>query len=444
MNGSENPGFQHRNPFYLSESWRAKVEAERCLNCFDAPCIAGCPTRINIPEFIGRIRSENLAGAYDTLIQKNPLPAICGLVCPTEYLCEGKCLASKLYGRPVEIAALQYYVCTKAQTDEVWKTTRTEKIAVVGGGPSGIACALRLRQNGYSVDVYDSHQLAGGLLMYSIPNYRLPDRSVSTELSRLERSGIRFHMGEAVDARMLESIIGSSEAVFLGIGMGSGKDLSTPGGDLEGVISALDYLEKMRRPARGDCERPMLKGQIVIVGGGNVALDAACVAARAGAEHVTVLYRRTREQMPAWESEYQDALRLGVEFRWLVGVNEILGKGGKVTGVRINKMRLMDSLDSSSRKRVEAIPGAEDSLDCEAAILAVGQALDFAGLSNMGIKISNEGLIQVDPKTFHTSHPKVFAGGDAINGGTYVVQAISEGWKAAEAIHQYINGDGKS
>lgn len=444
MNGSDNPTFQRRNPIGLSEPWRARKEAERCLNCYDAPCIAGCPTRINIPEFIGRIKTDNLSGAYDTLIQQNPLPAICSLVCPTEYLCEGRCLVTKLTGRPVEIAALQHYVCTQAQTDEVWATTRKEKIAIIGAGPAGIACAVGLRRRGYAVDVYDQHELTGGLLMYSIPNYRLPDRFVNQELARLVQSGIQFHQGETVDAEKLDGIIASSEAVFLGIGLASGKDTNAPGNDLDGVFSALDYLDKMRRADRGECERPVLKGRVVVIGGGNVALDAACVSKRAEAKNITVLYRRTRELMPAWESEFQDALDLGVEFRWLTGVNEILGRDGSVKGVRTQKMRLLEAMDTSGRKRVEAVPGAEEVFDCEAVILAVGQALDFTGLSGLGIATNERGLVKVDPDTLQTSHPKVFAGGDAINGGTYVVQAVAHGWQAAKAIHQLISGERKS
>jgi len=437
-------GFQHRNPAHLTEPWRAKKEAERCLNCYDAPCIVGCPTRINIPQFIGRITTDNLSGAYETLIQENPLPAVCGLVCPTEYLCERRCVMAKLTGRPVEISALQYYVCTQAQTDEVWTTTRTKKTAVIGGGPAGIACALGLRRKGYSVDLYDLHTQAGGLLMYSIPNYRLPDRSVTAELSRIERSGIKFFLGASVDARSLAGFIDKYDAIFLGIGLSSGKELNTPGNDLDEVYSALDYLERMRRADRGECERPSLKGRVAVIGGGNVALDAACVAKRAGAQHVSVLYRRTSEQMPAWESEYQDALSLGVEFLWLTGVSEILGEDGKVNGVRTKKMRLLDAPDASGRKRFEVVPGAEDILDFDAVILAVGQALDFKGLSDLGILISEDGVVKVDPQTFQTSLPKVFAGGDVINGGTYVVQAVADGWKAADAIHNFLNGEGKS
>ncbi len=437
----EKPAAAGRNSASLVEPWRAKQEAERCLGCYDAPCISGCPTRINIPEFIGRIRTANLAGAYQTLIQQNPLPAVCGLVCPTEYLCEEKCVVKALSGKPVEIAALQYFVCTQAQVDEIWPTTRNERLAVIGAGPAGIACALSLRQNGYPVDLFDGHELPGGLMMYSIPNYRLPDQAVAAELARLKDSGIHFRLGELVDTESLREIISKYQAVFLGIGLSSAKDLNPQSSELEGVYSALDYLEKMRRAERGECERPALKGKVAVIGGGNVALDAACVAARGGAERVSVLYRRTCEQMPAWESEYQDALALGIEFHWLTGLNQILGDSGKITFLRLQKMRLMNDLDASGRQKVESIDGLIELLECDAVIMAVGQALDFDGLSELGIDTSEERLVQVNPATYQTSHPKVFAGGDAVNGGTYVVQAVADGRQAAEAIHRYLNGD---
>jgi glutamate synthase (NADPH/NADH) small chain len=444
MNPPSRLSLNTRNHVNLDEPWRAIREADRCLGCYEAPCIFGCPTRINIPEFIGRIRTENLEGAYQTLVQANPLPAICGLVCPTEYLCEGQCVHTKLSGRPVAIAALQRFVCNQAQTKEILESTREAKVAVVGGGPGGIACALGLRRLGYPVDLFDAHQKPGGLLNYSIPNYRLPDSAVANELTRLVHSGIRFYQGEAVEAGRLRSLIAEYQAVYLGIGLSGSKEMLTPGSQLKGVWSALDYLERMRRVGRSECQPPDLKERVVVIGGGNVALDAACVAANMGARNVTVIYRRTHKEMPAWESEFQDALGLGVEFRWLADVDEILGEAGGTVAVRLHAMRLLSDRDSSGRLRVEPIAGSEEVFACDAVILAVGQALEFEGLASLGIEIDADGLIKTDPQTSQTSHPKVFAGGDAIRGGSYVVQAIADGMSAARAIHRSFSGEERS
>jgi NADPH-dependent glutamate synthase beta subunit-like oxidoreductase len=303
---------------------------------------------------------------------------------------------------------------------------------------------LGLRRLGYPVDLFDAHQKPGGLLTYSIPNYRLPDAAVARELTRMERAGIRFHQGEAVDAGRLRSLTTEYRAVYLGIGLSGSKELHTPGSQLKGVWSALDYLERMRKVGRGESQPPDLKERVVVVGGGNVALDAACVAASAGVRNVTLVYRRTRKEMPAWESEIQDALALGVEFRWLTDVDEILGEAGQTAAVRLHAMRLLSIQDSSGRLKVEPVPGSEDVLACDAVILAVGQALEFEGLAGLGIEIDDDGLIKTDPQTFQTSLPNVFAGGDAIRGGSYVVQAIADGMLAAQAIHHILGGEERS
>jgi NADPH-dependent glutamate synthase beta subunit-like oxidoreductase len=408
--------------------------------------MAACPTHINVPQFIGRIRTGNLAGAYTTLVASNVLPAICGLVCPTEYLCEGACVVTQLSGRPVRIGALQYFVCREEQTDEVCpggkpgrlRRAQPSRVAVLGGGPAGLACAVTLRRLGYEVDLYDQHERLGGLITYSIPNYRLPDSAVSAEMRRFERTGIDFHLGCRVDAAKLAEIIEAHAAVFLGVGLSSGTSLDLPGLGLKGVWLALDYLEAVR----GEGAAPELGGRVAVVGGGNVALDAAGVAARQGAAEVLVLYRRTVNEMPAWESEYRDATTLGVQFRWLTAVREILGEHGRVTGVRTQRMQLVEK-DESGRRGVRPVPGSEAFLACDAVIVAVGQALDFDGLARLGVAVNPDGALWADPLTWQTTRPGVFAGGDAVRGGNYVVLAVADGTQAALAIDRYLAGEGQ-
>jgi NADPH-dependent glutamate synthase beta subunit-like oxidoreductase len=404
--------------------------------------MAACPTHINVPQFIGRIRTGNMAGAYATLVSSNVLPAICGLVCPTEYLCEGACVVTRLSGRPVNIGGLQYFVCREAQTDEVCPASKPGRLAVVGGGPAGLACAVTLRRLGYAVDLYDQHRRLGGLITYSIPNYRLPDSAVSAEMRRFEQAGIELHLGCRVDGDRLGKIIEAHAAVFLGVGLSSGGSLNIPGLELSGVWPALDYLAADRVAARGEGPAPDLKGRVVVVGGGNVALDAAGVAARQRAAEVLVLYRRTVHEMPAWESEYQDATLLGVQFRWLTAVREVVGEQGRVTGVRIQRMQLVEK-DESGRRGVQPVPGSETFLACDAVIVAVGQALDLDGLEKLGIAVNPDGTLWADPLTWQTTRPGVYAGGDAVRGGNYVVQAVADGTQAALAMDRYLAGEGQ-
>lgn len=422
----------------LVDSWKAVREAERCLGCYDAPCTAACPTHIDVPRFISRLRTGNLEGAYETLASANVLPAICGLVCPTEYLCEGACVLTRLYGRPVRIGDLQYFVCKEAQAVEACPVEKPARVAVVGGGPAGIACAATLRRLGYVVDLYDRHERLGGLAGYSIPNYRLPDQAIAAETRRLAGAGINLRLGAKVDASHLSRMIAEYDAVFLGVGLGVGKMPDMPGLELGGVWSALDYLEAVRRAGRGEGLSPDISGRVVVVGGGNVAVDAACVASVEGAAEVLVLYRRTVNEMPAWESEYQDAASMGVQFCWLTGVSEVIGEQGRVRGVRAYRMQLAGE-DESGRRAVRPIPQTDEIIPCDYVIMAVGQALELEDLQKLGLEVNPNGTLRVDPTTRQTARPGVFAGGDAIRGGNYVVQAVADGIQAASAIDRYIS-----
>jgi dihydropyrimidine dehydrogenase (NAD+) subunit PreT len=425
---------------FFAEAWRAVREAERCLGCYDAPCAAACPTRINVPRFIGRLRTGNLAGAYETLVSANALPAICGLVCPTEYLCEGACVVSKLSGRPVQIGALQYFVCHAAQTGETAAAERAERVAVIGGGPAGIAAAVSLRRLGYGVSLYDRNPRLGGLVSYAIPSYRLPDSAIERELGRLADAGIALHLGATLGEAELADIFASHAATFLAVGLSLSGALQIPGLGLSGVWPALEYLAAARRAARGEGQPPALGRRVIVIGGGNVAVDAASVAARQGAAQVTVLYRRTQAEMPAWAEEYKDAAALGVQFRWLTAVTEIIGAGGRVSGVRLQRMELTQP-DASGRRGVRPAAGDEEILPCDTVIVAIGQMLECDALQRLGLEVTPEGFLRVDAATWETTRRNVFAGGDAVRGGSYVVQAVADGAQAALAIHRRLAGE---
>jgi NADPH-dependent glutamate synthase beta subunit-like oxidoreductase len=356
-----------------------------------------------------------------------------------EHLCEGACVLTQLTGQPMRIGALQYFVCKEAQADEVCSGGKSARVAVLGGGPAGIACAVALRRLGYGVDLYDRHEHLGGLTTYSIPNYRLPDSAVSSEMMRFEQIGVKLHLGVRIDVEKLARMIEEYDALFLGIGLSTGISLELPGLELEGVWSALDYLDAARRAGRGEGPPPDLKGRVVVIGGGNVALDAAGVAATESSAEVLVFYRRTVVEMPAWQSEYRDAMALGVQFHWLTGVSEVRGERGRVTGLVTRKMELIGE-DATGRRGVQPIPGTEDFLACDAVIVAIGQMLDFEGLEKLGIEINADNTLRVDPISWQTTRQGVFAGGDVVRGSNYVVQAVADGMQAALAIDRYLAG----
>lgn len=437
MQQSEMGGVHQAPRWWLGEEpWLAAVEAERCLGCFDAPCIAACPTRIDIPRFIGRIRSGDVAGAYESIRTANALPAICALACPTEYLCEGACVLARGAGRPVQIAALQYHACSAAPFEPALAPPPA-RVAVVGAGPSGLACALVLRELGHGVDVFDRHRDPGGLLTYSIPGYRIPDDPLRRELERAKCAGISFRSEREVDAPLLAHLLRDYDAVYLALGLSGSAPLGVPGENLPGVWPALEYLKTARQWGRGDAARPDLGRRVVVIGGGNVAVDAASVAAHSGIEEVILLYRRTVRELPAWREEYESAARLGVQFRWLTAVTEIVGGGDGVRGVCLQRMELVEP-DSSGRRGFRPIPGAAELLTCDAVIVATGQALQSNVVDGLGLSLAGQGRIEIDPNTGQTGQAHLFAGGDAVRGGSYVVQAVADGQRAARSIHRLL------
>lgn len=432
-----------KNTRLLINRSQALFEARRCLHCYEAPCSQACPTSIDVPGFIRRLEEENFEGSYQILVDSNPLPAICGLVCPTSDLCEGTCLLHRVGQRPIRIGALQYFVASGFQQPErVVDLPSPSRVAVIGGGPSGLACAVALRRLGHIVHLFDRASSLGGLMDQVTPAFRLPYEVVNNELARLSQLGIHFYLGEEIDGRSAGRLLQEYDALFLGIGLSSSITLSIPGAELPGAMLAWDFLRQARLCARGDASPPALGQCVVLLGGGNVALDAAMVAKRLGAERVIVLYRRTMNEMPAWRSEYLEASSLGVEFRWLSAIKAIKGHEGKVQAVEVQPMRLTSG-QMDGRRGVEPDPRAASyGLPCDGVLLALGQALDEELAGALGLSTTEAGTILVNPETFQTDQSQIFAGGDAVNGGATVVEAIAQGMAAGRAIHDWLANQG--
>ncbi len=422
----------------------ALVEAQRCLQCYDAPCAKGCPVHIDVPGFIKRLAENNLEGANQLLMERNPLATICGLVCPTQEFCEGACVLPRLGQSPIRVGALQYFVASQSESSGViGKNDSPGRVAIVGGGPSGLGCAVVLRRLGHSVDLYESASAFGGLVSGVIPSHRLPPGVASHDLDRIQQSGVVRHLGVQVDADMVKRMAQDHDAVFLGIGLARSESFSAPGSALPGVMSALEFLRLARACPGDESLRQRLGESVVILGGGNVALDAAVTARRMGVERAIVLYRRTMEEMPGWRTEYMEAASLGVEFRWLSTIKAIQEEDQRACAVEVQPMRRTHAQRGGRRGVVPDDSAPCYNLPCDSILLALGQSLDTAFMERLGIRISAEGTILSDPETFQTNQPKLFAAGEAAIGGSTVVESLAQGMAAGRAIDRWLHGQGR-
>ena len=420
-------------------------EAGRCLNCKNKPCTTGCPVNVRIPEFIAKVAEGNFEEAYDIIKSTNSLPAVCGRVCPQENQCEGKCVRG-IKGEPVGIGRLERfcadYMMEKRKTAEK-PAPNGHKVAVVGAGPSSLTVAGDLAKLGYEVTVYEAFHTAGGVLMYGIPEFRLPKEIVRKELKSLEDLGVNI-MTNMVIGKVLsidELIDMGNEAIFIGSGAGLPRFMGIEGENLVGVYSANEYLTRINlmKAYKDGYETPILNSKnVAVVGGGNVAMDSARSARRMGAEKVYVVYRRSMEEIPARKEEVHHAIEEGIEFKMLNNPVRILGdENDRVKGIEVVSMELGEP-DASGRRSPVEIKGSEHTIDVDTVIIAIGTSPNpLIKKTTPGLETNKRGCLVVDEEN-STTKPGVYAGGDAVTGAATVILAMGAGKKAAAEIDKYI------
>ena len=427
--------------------FHAGFEAERCLRCQDPVCVGGCPVNVPIPEFIHAVAIGDMAGAAKILRSANPLPAICGRVCPQESQCEADCSLTNRFN-PVAIGHLERYVADweRSQPPTVQpKLTRKEKIAVIGAGPSGLVCAGELARLGYPVTVYEALHAPGGVLRYGIPEFRLPKDILDWEIGLMKAMGVEIVcnviIGKTISLDDLLNNLGYS-AVFIGTGAGLPQFLGIPGENLNGVMSANEFLTRVNlmKGYDADSDTPVHVGKsVAVIGAGNTAMDAVRTAMRMGAERAMIVYRRSEKEMGARVEEYHHAMEEGVEMHWLTNPLEVIGDDdGWVSGLRCQKMKLGEP-DSSGRARPIPIEGSEFVLPAENVILAIGTTPNpLLTRTTSGLSINKKGCLLADEQTGLTSKAMVYAGGDAVTGAATVILAAGAGKRAAQAIHEQL------
>jgi glutamate synthase (NADPH) small chain len=425
----------------------ALLEAERCLLCKDPKCITGCPVSVNIPRFIELLSQGNLPEAAHCLLNDNALPAVTGRVCPQETQCEIECIRGNK-GLPVAIGYLERYVGDWARGQGNQQNLKLappsgRKVAVVGSGPGGLTAAGQLARYGHNVTVYEALHKPGGVLVYGIPEFRLPKKIVQEEVARLQQAGVKIVCNTVIGRTYtLPELQELFDAIFIANGAGLPVFMNVPGENLKGVYSANEYLTRVNLMAAYQFPRsdtPVLKGQrIATVGGGNVAMDSARTAKRLGAESSMIVYRRTRKEMPARAEEVHHADEEGIQFEFLVAPVEVLGNEKKwVTGLKCVRMQLGEP-DASGRARPIVIPGSEFVLPCEVVVVAVGtRANPLLTATCPDLKLNKWGNIVVDDQGM-TSIPGVFAGGDIVRGAATVILAMGDGKRAAKAMDDYL------
>jgi dihydropyrimidine dehydrogenase (NAD+) subunit PreT len=435
-----NHNFQEVEPALTNQE--AKEEAHRCLYCYDAPCIKACPTGIDIPTFIKKIASGNLKGSATTIMSANPVGASCARVCPTEELCEGACVLNHST-KPIMIGNLQRYATDWAIKNNQVLFKAGERngktVAVVGGGPAGLSAARELAVLGYDVTIFEADEHAGGLNTYGIVSFRLPKEISYWEVSQVESLDVRIRTNTRVGEDIsVEEILQDYDYIVLAVGMSSVPMLGIDGEELEGVYDAIQFVKDTKtKPLSNE----FVGKKVVVIGAGNTAIDGATCSVRLGAENVKILYRRTVEEMTAYDFEYEFAKQDGVEFRWLTAPKRIIGdENGRVRAIECIKMKLGEPSEDG-RRRPEPIEGSEFTLEVDAVIKAIGQTRYTKLIESFGLEHQG-GVVKIDPATYQTSNQRVYSCGDVVfgkgQGEAMVVTAAQQGKLTAHAIHRKV------
>lgn len=425
--------FAQKKP--LMNDTESFLESSRCLFCYDAPCITACPTGIDIPLFIKQIQTGNTTGAAKTIFDQNWFGNACGKICPTGVLCEGACVYNHQDVKPIDIGRLQNYA-----TDKVIKSGKQlyspgedngRKVAVIGAGPAGISCACELRTMGYTVDIFEAKDQPSGLTVHGTAPYKITNEEVLDEIEYLQNQ-LKFtikYNSPITSKDQLNDLEEKYDAIFLGVGLGPTAALDMPGVDLENVVGAVEFIEELRM----EQHNVHVPDKVVVIGGGNTAMDAASESARMGAEEVTLAYRRSKEEMGGYDFEYDLARNAGARGMFNVQPVEIVGDD-KARGVKFIRTEVKNG-------KLEYIDGSEFVMECDLVIKATGQA-KLGGFYKLidGLKVDRSTRIVADEETFQTTNPKYFAGGDAVNGGAEVVNGAHDGKAAAQGIEKWLNG----
>ena len=450
----QNPRVRAANFDEVATGYTAEMalnEAQRCLHCKNRPCVSGCPVNVQIPDFIARIAQGDFEGAYQTIRATNSLPAVCGRVCPQESPCESMCVRG-IKGEPVAIGRLERFAADAHMQGETECAVKPQpnghKVAVVGSGPAGLTCAGDLARLGYAVTVFEAFHTAGGVLMYGIPEFRLPKAIVQREIETLREIGVDIETNMVIGKVLSvdELFEQGFEAVFIGSGAGLPSFLGIPGEDLLGVLSANEFLTRINlmKAYKEEYDTPIKRARrVAVVGGGNVAMDAARCAKRLGAEKVTIVYRRGESEMPARLEEIHHAKEEGVEFRFLTAPVRVLGdEEGRVTALECVNMELGEP-DASGRRRPVEVPESNHALEADMVIAAIGNTPNpLIRATTAGLEANRRGCLVVDEETMRTTREGVYAGGDIVTGAATVILAMGAGKHAARSIHEYIQEKG--
>ncbi len=427
----------------------AQEEATRCLNCKNAKCVQGCPVSINIPEFIHNVKEGNFEEAYKVIGKSSALPAVCGRVCPQETQCEGQCIRG-IKGEAISIGKLERFVADWARENNVSPEMPTEKkgkkVAVIGSGPSGLTCAGDLAKMGYDVTIFEALHEAGGVLVYGIPEFRLPKKTVvASEIENVKKLGVKIETNVVIGKSMtIDQLINEEgfDAVFIGSGAGLPRFMGIPGENANEVFSANEYLTRsnLMKAFREDYDTPIARfKKVAVVGGGNVAMDAARTALRLGAE-VHIVYRRSEEELPARAEEVHHAKEEGIIFDLLTNPTEVLtDDNGNVTGIKCVKMELGEP-DASGRRKPVEVPDSEFVMDLDAVIMSLGTSPNpLISSTTKGLEINKRKCIVAEEANGQTSKEGVYAGGDAVTGAATVILAMGAGKAAAKGIDEYLS-----